>query len=187
MTASVPLRGTSSFKVRESRLRGSSQLSALSSHPASGGLPSCGETSPCCHSDPAWREKNLGIHPIKQIRRSFVALQNAIPQDDSLRGFSATCHTPGLLRPDRVRPAVCLLPRKNSRNSAAQSSASTPETASGWWFNRGWRRTFKIEPHAPALGSLVPNTVRRSRACTMAPAHIAHGSIVTYRSQPSRR
>ena len=32
---------------------------------------------------------------------------------------------------------------------------------------------------APVLGSSAPNTTRAMRACTIAPAHIAHGSSVT--------
>src|ERR1035437_1455795 len=33
--------------------------------------------------------------------------------------------------------------------------------------------------HAPALGSLAPKTTRGTRASTIAPVHIAHGSSVT--------
>ena len=42
-------------------------------------------------------------------------------------------------------------------------------------------------PHAPALGSVGPNTIRRMRASTAAPAHIGQGSSVTNRSQSSSR
>ena len=38
---------------------------------------------------------------------------------------------------------------------------------------------FTTEPAAPALGSIAPNTTRGTRASTIAPAHIAHGSNVT--------
>ena len=43
------------------------------------------------------------------------------------------------------------------------------------------------EPANPAFGSAAPNTTRSTRARTIAPAHIAHGSSVTYSVQPSRR
>src|SRR3954453_11946370 len=45
----------------------------------------------------------------------------------------------------------------------------------------------KIDPAAPALGSGVPNTTRGTRASTMAPAHIAQGSRVTYMTESSTR
>src|SRR3954453_11621536 len=38
----------------------------------------------------------------------------------------------------------------------------------------------KTEPEAPAFGSDAPKTTRGIRANTIAPAHIAHGSSVTY-------
>src|ERR1700749_4370814 len=42
-------------------------------------------------------------------------------------------------------------------------------------------------PAAPALGSVAPNTTRGTRASTIAPAHIAQGSSVTYRVASSTR
>ena len=43
------------------------------------------------------------------------------------------------------------------------------------------------DPAAPVLGSCAPNTTRLSRAVSIAPLHIAHGSSVTYISQSSNR
>src|SRR4051812_9877299 len=45
----------------------------------------------------------------------------------------------------------------------------------------------KIDPAAPALGSGVPNTTRGTRASTIAPAHIAQGSRVTYMTESRTR
>src|SRR6266702_3645155 len=43
------------------------------------------------------------------------------------------------------------------------------------------------EPHIPAFSSYAPNTSRPTFASTIAPAHWAHGSSVTYRVQSVRR
>src|SRR5690606_21168253 len=77
--------------------------------------------------------------------------------------------------------------RKNSRSTSAHSSALTPAATSGRWFSRGWRRTSPTEPAKPALSSHAPNTTRSARASTIAPAHMAHGSSVTYKVQPASR
>ena len=45
----------------------------------------------------------------------------------------------------------------------------------------------EIDPTIPALSSHAPNTTRLRRDSTIAPAHMAHGSSVTYSVQPLRR
>ncbi len=42
-------------------------------------------------------------------------------------------------------------------------------------------------PCAPVLYSFAPYTTRATRACRIVPAHITHGSIVTYSVQPTSR
>ena len=42
-------------------------------------------------------------------------------------------------------------------------------------------------PAAPVFGSRAPNTTRPTRACMIAPAHMAQGSRVTYRVLPGKR
>src|SRR5690606_2360265 len=84
-------------------------------------------------------------------------------------------------RPARRGPAAYPRPRraaKNPRNGAAHSSASTPPRTAGRWVRRGSASTSSTEPAAPALGSAQPKTTRGTRASTIAPAHIAHGSSV---------
>ena len=66
------------------------------------------------------------------------------------------------------------------RSRSPHSSASTPDETSTRWFSRGSSTRLPSEPANPALGSAAPNTTRRIRASTMAPAHIAHGSSVTH-------
>src|SRR5438445_4230167 len=55
------------------------------------------------------------------------------------------------------------------------------------WFKRGCRRRSPTDPAIPALGSYAPNTTRPTFANTIAPAHWAQGSSVTYRVQSSKR
>ena len=54
-------------------------------------------------------------------------------------------------------------------------------------FASGSRVRSHTEPHAPALGSHAPNTIRCTRAAHRRPAHMTHGSSVTTRVQPSSR
>jgi len=61
----------------------------------------------------------------------------------------------------------------------SHQTAKRPPATSGRWFRRGSWRMSSTLPTAPAFGSVVPNTTRGTRASTMAPAHIAHGSSVT--------
>src|SRR5690242_14948987 len=65
---------------------------------------------------------------------------------------------------------------KKARKRSAQSPASSPDSTWGRWLSRGSASTFSTDPAAPALGSVVPNTTRGTRARTIAPAHIAQGS-----------
>src|SRR5581483_11000303 len=68
----------------------------------------------------------------------------------------------------------------------------SPPTTSTPWLSFGWRRRSYTEPAIPARGSNAPKTTRPSLASTMAPAHWAQGSRVTYmvastrRSEPTR-
>ncbi len=64
---------------------------------------------------------------------------------------------------------------------------STPDVSSTRWFRRGSRTRSPSEPANPAFGSSAPNTTRSTRASTIAPAHIAHGSSVTTSVHPSSR
>src|SRR6185312_8007124 len=67
------------------------------------------------------------------------------------------------------------------------SSASSPDWTAGRWLSRGSARMSSTLPEAPALGSVVPKTTRGTRASTIAPAHMAHGSSVTYSTESSTR
>ena len=44
-----------------------------------------------------------------------------------------------------------------------------------------------MDPAQPAFGFMLPMTTSLTLACTIAPAHIWHGSSVTYSVQPSSR
>ena len=57
---------------------------------------------------------------------------------------------------------------------------STPPNTSTRWLRPGSVNTLAMLPAPPARGSHAPNTSRRTRACTMAEAHMTHGSRVTY-------
>ena len=62
-----------------------------------------------------------------------------------------------------------------------------PPLTVAWWLSMGCAKRSITDPHAPVLGSLAPNTRRAMRAFRMAPAHIGHGSSVTYSSHPGNR
>jgi hypothetical protein len=47
------------------------------------------------------------------------------------------------------------------------------------WFNRASCERSPSVPRKPPFGSGAPHTHRCTRACTIAPAHIAQGSSVT--------
>ena len=57
----------------------------------------------------------------------------------------------------------------------------------GRWFSRSSAHTWYRLSTAPAFGSVAPYTTRPIRALTSAPAHITHGSSVTYSVQSSSR
>jgi hypothetical protein len=69
--------------------------------------------------------------------------------------------------------------RKKSCKSAAHSFCKTPDVISHRWFKPGICSRFITLPAAPAAKSAHPKITRRIRVCTTAPAHIAHGSLVT--------
>src|ERR1700724_2353781 len=76
---------------------------------------------------------------------------------------------------------------KKPRNSAALSSARTPELHCTRWLSRGSCTRFPREPQNPAFGSAAPYTNRSILLATRAPAHMGHGSRVTYMLHPARR
>src|SRR5262249_8856787 len=57
-------------------------------------------------------------------------------------------------------------------------SPNAPGVASARWFPAGFSSSEIAERTGPALGSSAPYTRRLIPACTRAPAHMAHGSIV---------
>src|SRR5690606_37103224 len=79
------------------------------------------------------------------------------------------------------------LARNQLRRRVPASSPSTPPVTSTRWLWRGSASRSNTLPAAPVLGSAAPNTTRATRACTIAMAHIAQGSRVTYTVHPSRR
>ena len=97
-------------------------------------------------------------------------------------GFSCRVETRPTTQTAYARRAT-----KKDRRSAPHSSASTPPSLWSRWFNASCRTTLKTLPAAPARGSVAANTRRFTRACTIAPAHIAQGSSVTYKVVSSRR
>ena len=76
---------------------------------------------------------------------------------------------------------------KKDCNKALDSDAMSPPCTPVWWFSRVSANRSITEPAAPVLGSAAPNTTRSRRACSIAPAHMAQGSSVTYSVQPSSR
>ena len=74
-----------------------------------------------------------------------------------------------------------------SPNTVRQPSPSTGATTSTrWLFSRCCSTEYTL-PSAPFFGSRAPYTQRLMRACTIAPAHIGHGSRVTYSVTSSSR
>ena len=63
------------------------------------------------------------------------------------------------------------------------SSSSTPFVTSGWWFILLASKIFIDEPNAPPLISGAPYTTLLILDWIIAPEHIMHGSIVTYKVQ----
>ena len=63
----------------------------------------------------------------------------------------------------------------------------TEEHQSVWIAQKNGRSKDGIDSTAPALASVAPYTRREMRADIIAPAHIGHGSSVTYSVQPVRR
>jgi len=105
------------------------------------------------------------------------------------RHWGKSCHT-GSKAASGVRSASgrsgCWVARawlrrwaKKSCSSAAHSCARTPPCTVVWWLSAAMANRSSTEPAAPVLGSGAPYTSRRSRACSMAWAHMAQGSSVT--------
>jgi hypothetical protein len=85
-------------------------------------------------------------------------------------------------------PATTYDSLKLEKNPLNRSEDSLPKTllrTKQRWFNLGSCKTFLKEPHAPVLGSETANTTLAIRDKTIAPAHIAQGSSVTYKVVPS--
>ena len=64
-------------------------------------------------------------------------------------------------------------------SSEKAGTSMSPGTTSTLWSIPGNPVTFSAVPAAPQRGSRIPKTTRRMREFTMAPAHMAHGSLVT--------
>src|SRR5262245_58251536 len=77
--------------------------------------------------------------------------------------------------------------RKNSCTRPPASAASTPAVTRTSWFHEPASSTRARLTTAPAFSSRAPKTSSATRACTHAPAHIRHGSTVTYRIAPGSR
>ena len=69
---------------------------------------------------------------------------------------------------------------------AAHLSSKTPKTISGLWFSGRAQRSVTL-PRAPALGSFAPIITDGTLELIIAPAHMGHGSKVTYNVQPVSR
>ena len=111
----------------------------------------------------------------------------ACPRPDGCRGRRRSASPVAAPRFSAPPDARTDAPSKNSVSNAEHSSARTPPTTSTRWFSRRSRTTSHCDPHAPAFGSHAPSTSRGTRARTVAPAHIRHGSRVTTRVQSSSR
>src|SRR5690606_6950899 len=108
------------------------------------------------------------------LRRQRAARLLRFPVlSERLRGGLRVTIRPGRLY---LRARNCW---KNAFSSLALGSASTPLATCGRWFRRPSARRLYRLPAAPALGSMAPKMTRPTRALTMAPAHMQHGSRVT--------
>jgi len=76
---------------------------------------------------------------------------------------------------------------EKARRSSPDSAASGPSAIPTRWFNRSPSSNSYTLRAAPAFGSVAAYTSCPSRALTIAPAHIAHGSSVTYSVHSSSR
>lgn len=76
---------------------------------------------------------------------------------------------------------------KKPESNARDSSARRPDSTRARWFSRGSSEIRYKLRHAPVLGSSAPYTTRSTRLKTIDPAHIGHGSSVTYSVHPSSR
>ncbi len=87
--------------------------------------------------------------------------------------------------PSTTRPSLQNLPqlrrrpRKKPWSRARLSSAKRCGVTLNRWFNRASCERSPNVPRKPPFGSGAPHTHRCTRACTIAPAHIAQGSSVT--------
>ncbi len=111
-----------------------------------------------------------GAHRLRRVARAVGA---APPTPRVSRRGRPPHSSGGCARPPFLRA------RKKARSSPAASSASTPPVTSNSWLSRGSWLTSKSVPTAPPLGSAAPKTQRSTRALTMSPAHMRHGSSVT--------
>src|SRR5579859_1569075 len=124
---------------------------------------------------------------------SSAATRLASPPDTSpMRNCpSATAVTLDLGRAGQSARRYCSRARRSAKNedrSSEACSASTPGVTGSSWLRRGSAHRLYNDPHAPAFGSAAPNTSPPTRPAMSAPAHIGHGSSVTYRVvSPSRQ
>src|SRR5262249_11261056 len=78
-------------------------------------------------------------------------------------------------------------PRRTACTSWPHAPSSTPPMAVKRWLRPGSSPPRTVDTSAPDFGSVAPYTTVARRACTIAPTHIRHGSIVTHSVAPPRR
>jgi uncharacterized protein with NRDE domain len=80
-----------------------------------------------------------------------------------------------------LTPPACARAARRRRPTAGcriRPRAHPPDT-DVWWLRRASANRSTTLPAAPVFGSRAPNTTRATRACMIAPAHMAQGSRVT--------
>ena len=87
----------------------------------------------------------------------------------------------------RLRSLFVAAREKNRVNNAPHSAASADCSTATRWFNRGPPAADRASRPRPPWGCRSRTPARSTRALTIAPAHIGHGSCVTYSVAPTSR
>src|SRR5688572_25528867 len=115
----------------------------------------------CVLSQPLDNDRWLNLNPEQTIAREFFQISEFF--------FIPRCSA------------------KKFCSNARHSCSRTPRVISQRWLKVGNCSRLITPPAAPAFGSGAPKTTRATRAWTIAPAHIGHGSLVTYSVQSFSR
>ena len=131
------------------------------------------------------------LRPLRYLSAYVVGGGAVVSLSPALRSGDCRC-VPGVRRYVPAAsvaraPAVSRRRRKNACINSRHSASSTPPTALTRWLSAGLSSACATDCTAPHLGAGAPYTSVAIRACTSAPAHMRHGSTVTYSTAPGSR